>query len=108
MLLKSVQKFWGNAITKVSRLSDRMTWTQHTFRSSLEVSLNHFYSLSIKEICERSTEGGHENAFQNAACRLASEGYIIFVWILQQSILHTRCSFLLYKDAYGKVSVYLE
>jgi len=53
------------------------------FRSSLEVSLKHFYSLSIKELCESSTEGGHENAFQNVACRQASDGYIIFVWILQ-------------------------
>ena len=85
-----------------------MTWTQDTFCSSLEVSLKPYYSLSIKELCERSTEDGHENAFQNAACRLASDGYIIFVWILQQSIPHTRCSFLLYKDAYGKVSVYRE
>jgi hypothetical protein len=28
-----------------------------------------FYSLSIKELCESSTEDGHENEFQNVAFR---------------------------------------
>jgi hypothetical protein len=42
VLLKPGEKFCGNLITKISRFSDRMTWTQHMFRSSLEVSLKHF------------------------------------------------------------------
>ena len=43
-----------------------------------------YFTPSIfRKLCESSTEYGHENAFQNVACGLASEGYIIFVWILQ-------------------------
>jgi hypothetical protein len=55
-----------------------MTWTQHVsifFRSFFET----FFTPSVfRELWESSTEDGHENAFQNVACRLASEGYIFF------------------------------
>ena len=48
VLLKSGQKFWGNVITKIKRLSNRMTRTRHTFHSSLKVSLNHITVSVLK------------------------------------------------------------
>ena len=48
MLLKSGQKVWGNVITKITRFSDRMTGTWHTFHSSLEVSLKHITPSVLK------------------------------------------------------------
>jgi len=48
VLLKSGQKFWGNVITKILRLPDRMTRTWHTFHSSLEVSLKHITPSVLK------------------------------------------------------------
>jgi hypothetical protein len=49
VLLKSDQKFCGNVITEISRLSDRMTWIQHVsffFRGFFET----FFTPSVLRI----------------------------------------------------------
>jgi len=122
VLLKSGQKFWENVITKRSRLSDRMAGTWHTFHCSLEDSLKQI-TASVLKNCMRVPQivdmkmhfrmlavggqvtdtlflfGFYNNLYYTQGAHFKTIYTTHRVLILQQSILHTGCSFSLYKDA---------
>ena len=83
MLLKSGQKFWVNVITKILRLSDRMTGHGTHFILFSEVSLKHVTASVLKNYVRVPQKMDRKMQFRMLPVGTQVFGCIIFVRILK-------------------------